>query len=172
MRETFIFHERLSILLFALFLSSIIGVKSGHSEPAGEQINWQVISSGGTEGSSANYELNGTVGQTATGQGSSANYGINHGFWQDWWECDCLPGDCDNNGTYNILDVTCYIIYLYKSGSEPVPYPICSGDPNCTCSVNILDVTYLINYLYKGGPAPCSCSEWLDRCGPPLRKLL
>jgi hypothetical protein len=85
-------------------------------------------------------------------------------------ECDCLPGDANNTGTHNILDCTYLISYLYKGGPPPIPYALCSGDANCSCTINILDVTYLINYLYKGGLPPCSCEEWLDACGPPLRK--
>ncbi|MEW5923039.1 MAG: dockerin type I repeat-containing protein, partial [Candidatus Zixiibacteriota bacterium] len=83
--------------------------------------------------------------------------------------CDCLPGDANGNGAYNILDVTYLISYLYKGGPAPVPYPLCSGDANCNCTVNILDVTYLITYLYKGGNPPCTCDQWLINCGPPLR---
>jgi len=84
--------------------------------------------------------------------------------------CDCEPGNCNGDGTINILDVTYLINYLYKGGPAPIPYALCSGDPNCDCIVNILDVTYLINFLYKGGPPPCSCQDWLAACGPPLRK--
>jgi hypothetical protein len=84
--------------------------------------------------------------------------------------CDCIPGDANNSGTYNILDITTIINYLYKGGPAPVPYALCSGDADCDCRVNILDVTYLINYLYKGGLPPCTCQQWLINCGPPLRK--
>nr|MBN2276831.1 dockerin type I repeat-containing protein [candidate division Zixibacteria bacterium] len=84
--------------------------------------------------------------------------------------CDCRPGDANGSGTYNILDVTYLINYLYKSGPAPTPYPICSGDANCNCAVNILDATYLISYLYKSGTPPCTCEQWLINCGPPLRK--
>lgn len=162
-KAVFIF---LAILILALMVLA--------NEKSGEEINWQVISSGGTiNGTSTSYKLSGTVGQTATGSGSSTNYGLNHGFWQDFGEagpCDCMPGDANNTGSFNILDVTCLINYLYKGGGAPIPYPLCSGDPNCTCSINILDVTCLINYLYKGGPPPCGCEEWLSSCSPPLRK--
>ena len=82
--------------------------------------------------------------------------------------CDCEPGNADGDGPINILDITYLINHLYQGGEAPIPYAICSGDPNCNCAVNILDVTYLINFLYKGGPAPCTCEEWLSACGPPL----
>jgi len=79
--------------------------------------------------------------------------------------CDCIPGDANGIPSYNILDATYLIAYLYKDGPAPAPYVNCSGDPNCNCSVNILDVTYLIAYLYKGGPAPCNCETWEASCG-------
>ncbi len=85
-------------------------------------------------------------------------------------ECDCEPGNCNGDITINILDITYLIAFLYKGGSAPTPYAICSGDPNCDCTVNILDITYLIAFLYKGGNPPCTCEQWLAACGPPLQK--
>jgi len=49
---------------------------------AGEEIPWQVISSGGTEAGSANYDLRGSVGQVAVGSALSTNYLLSQGFWQ------------------------------------------------------------------------------------------
>jgi hypothetical protein len=72
--------------------------------------------------------------------------------------CGCCdtPGDANNNGSVNILDITFEISYLYKGG----PPPDCNdeADANGNGTVNILDITYLISYLYKGGPAPI-CGE-------------
>ena len=63
-----------------------------------------------------------------------------------------VPGDANNNGSVNILDVTFTIAYLYKGGAAPD----CNdqADANSNGSINILDVTYTIAYLYKGGPDP------------------
>jgi len=83
--------------------------------------------------------------------------------------CDCSPGD-PTGPPLNILDVTYIISYLYKNGPAPQPYPLCMGDANCDCQLNILDVTYLIRFLYKFDSPPCTCEEWLDICGQPLRK--
>lgn len=63
-----------------------------------------------------------------------------------------ICGDADGSGSVNILDVTCLISYLYKSGAAPVAEE--AGDANGNGAINILDATYLINYLYKGGPEP------------------
>ena len=82
--------------------------------------------------------------------------------------CLCKPGDADNNGITNILDITFIINYLYKQGQSSL-YPICGSDANSDCVVNALDVTYLINFLYKHGSKPCDCSIWLSNCGLPLR---
>lgn len=58
----------------------------------GEQINWQVISSGGViNGGSASFGLSGTVSQTAVGVGSSASFRLSHGFWQEFGG----EGPCD-----------------------------------------------------------------------------
>jgi len=63
-----------------------------------------------------------------------------------------IPGDANNGGDVNILDVTHIINYLYRDGSAPtIP---AAADPDASCAINLLDVNYLINYLYKGGPAP------------------
>jgi hypothetical protein len=139
----------------------------------GEQINWQVISSGGTAGTSTNFGLNGTAGQTAVGFGSSTNFGLSHGFWQEFGgssECDCIPGDANGDEQINVGDAVYIIAYVFKGGPPPVPYAICSGDANCDCQCNVGDAVFLIAYVFKGGPAPCSCEEWLTACGPPLRK--
>jgi len=141
------------------------------SDKVGEEINWQVISSGGIEGNSEEYVLLGTVGQTAVGVGSSADYNLMHGYWQDFGDvCDCEPGNCDYDPALNIFDITYLISHLYMGGPAPVPYALCSGDANCDCILNIFDITFLISCLYLGGPCPCTCEEWIVSCGPPLRK--
>lgn len=162
------------VFTISIFLAILLFLSLGAvaDEKSNEQIKWQVISSGGTSGSSTNFELTGTAGQTATGGGSSENYGLGQGYWQDFGgavPCDCMPGDANNTFSYNILDVTYIINYLYKGGPTPTPYAVCSGDANASCSINILDVSYLINYLYKGGPSPLTCEEWADSCGPPRK---
>ena len=144
------------ITALLILLISSVGLMAG--EKSGEQINWQVISSGGTDGASANYRMSGTVGQTAAGSGGSDNYGLDHGFWQDSWGGDCcnLGGDADNSESVNLLDATYLINYLYKGG-QPPPCTA-EGDPDESCTINLLDATHLINYLYKDGPAPvCGC---------------
>ena len=71
----------------------------------GEKIDWQVLSSGGRDGNSTNFKLNGTISQTAVDPGSSTNFKLNSGFWQDFGEaapCLCKPGDANGSGIHNI----------------------------------------------------------------------
>ncbi len=134
--------------------NSTTGKTSTAIKMAGEQIKWQVLSSGGNRGTSTNYVVSGTVGQTATGTGTSTNYKVSHGYWQNFAPASCCvkPGDANNNGTVNALDVTFIINFLYKHGAAPV-CPA-QADVNGNGVTNALDVTYLINFLYKHGPAP------------------
>ncbi len=165
-----------SIIIFSCtFFAVGWGDAAGTADKSGEEINWQVISSGGNQGSSStNFMLSGTLGQTAVGSGTSTNFGLNQGYWQNFGDgggpCDCEPGNVNGDGTINIFDITYIISYLYLSGPAPIPYALCSADPNKDCTCNIFDITYIISHLYLGGPPPCTCNEWLTACGPPLRK--
>jgi hypothetical protein len=130
------------------------------SPQAGEQINWQVISSGGTDGSSASFGLRATVGQTATGSGSSENYGVDQGYWQDFGGGpDYICGDADGSGgdpPVDIDDVVYLINYIFSGG--PAPDPIEAGNPDCSTAdptVDIDDVVWLIAYIFSSGNAPC-----------------
>ena len=158
-----------TIILLFMITAVLFVVAAADEKRAGEEINWQVISGGGTDGSSASYNLVGTVGQTAVGHGDATNYGLDHGYWQEFGftgECDCKPGEIDDSPPINILDVVYLINHKYKGGPAPIPYALCNGDPNLDCMINILDVVYLINYKYKGGAIPGSCEDWVTACGP------
>jgi len=84
--------------------------------------------------------------------------------------CDCKPGDANFDHVVDISDVVYLIAYIFSGGSAPKPYAKCSGDANKDCSVDISDVVYLIAYIFSGGNPPCTCQQWLTKCGPPLRK--
>ncbi|MFQ5608334.1 MAG: hypothetical protein ACE5GA_10335 [Candidatus Zixiibacteriota bacterium] len=125
---------------------------------AGEQINWQVLSGGGGVGTSTNFSLISVVGQTAVGMGSSTNFNVNHGFLQDFGGGGCCdtPGDFNDDGSYNIGDVTAGIAFIFSGG----PGPVCpqEGDFNGDGTFNIADVTAGIAFIFSGGAAPI--------CGP------
>ena len=140
--------------------------KAPAADPAtGEEINWQVISSGGTDGSSTNFALKGTVAQTAVGYGSSASYGLNSGFWQKFGCCngDGIRGNVDGitgpAGEVDINDLTYLVAYMFGGG----PPPPCIDEGNVdglvgpAGPIDINDLTYLVAYMFGGGPPPAPC---------------
>jgi hypothetical protein len=69
-----------------------------------------------------------------------------------------IPGDVNNDGKRNLLDVSYIINYLYRHGV--VPHCLDAGDVKGDCNINLLDISYFINYMYRFGPAPkCGCAE-------------
>lgn len=163
MKKNFINYTAVIILLLT---NALIFAES---DKAGEEINWQVISNGGTDGSSASYNLRGTVSQTATADGSSASYGIKHGFWQIFdssgGPCDGKCGDANGDGSVNVSDAVYVINYVFSGGGAPLPVLAC-GDANTDGAVNVSDAVYVINYVFSGGGAPGDCSpgdpDWID----------
>jgi Dockerin type I domain len=150
------------ILLMAVLLCiSLLSWAYADDPKAGEEINWQVISNGGTDGSSTNYGLKGTVSQTATGGGSSSSYGMSHGFWQDFGgssgPCQGKCGDANGDGPVNVSDAVWIINYVFVGGDPPLPVLAC-GDANTDTSVNVSDAVWIINYVFVGGDAPGDCS--------------
>jgi hypothetical protein len=120
----------------------------------GERIDWQVLSSGGTDGSSSNFKMKGTVSQTVVGPGNSTNFRLNSGFWQDFGVGGCCAkgGDANHDGKLNLLDVSYIINKLYRSGPDFVCFE--EADAKADGKINLLDVSYIINALYRGGPKP------------------
>jgi hypothetical protein len=143
---------------------------------AGETINWQVISSGGTVAASDNYSMMGTAGQTAAGGGASENYGVSHGFWAGTTSgssstCCIIRGDINHMGEPepDITDLIYLVTYMFQEGPLPQcdePYsPEClehyfpeadvNGDGSCT--PNITDLIYLVTYMFQKGPPLVPC---------------
>lgn len=65
--------------------------------------------------------------------------------------CD-NPGDANNDGTYNIADITFGIARIFAGGAAPA----CNdeADANGNNTFNIADITYGIARIFAGGPAP------------------
>lgn len=136
------------------------------SPDAGEQINWWVIGAGGGSGSSTNYTLSGTIGQTAVQSGSSPSYGLLPGYWQVFGSGDCCVGRVgDANGLGGdeptIGDVSVMIDAKFIAG-------VCVGILDCMTEadvnqtgllaadcddVTIGDISILIDYLFITGPS-------------------
>ncbi|MCP4566882.1 MAG: hypothetical protein GY841_04795 [FCB group bacterium] len=125
---------------------------------SGEEINWQVISCGGSlNGESTDFLLSSTLGQTAVGTGNADGIVLNHGFWQEFMGSCCnSAGDANDDGAINVGDAVYMINYVFKGG----PAPNCGdeGDANSDCALNVGDAVFLINYVFKSGPPPeCGC---------------
>ena len=126
--------------------------ESLQSPQSGEKVKWQVVSAGGSRGSSTHFVLIGTAGQTVVGKGTSTNYGMNQGFWQNFTTSTCKCGDADGSGAIDISDAVYLIAYIFGGG--PAPNPICHGDADGSAAVDISDAVYLIAYIFGGGPTP------------------
>lgn len=161
-------HTTVLSALITLLSFGVLTASDDHSAKAGEQINWQVISSGGTEGTSTNYRVNGTVGQTAVGSGSSTNYGLGHGYWQTFdtlFPCCELRGDVNHDSAGpDVSDLVYLASYMFSSG----PPPPCEEPPGsgyfAEADINgnmtgpdVSDLVYLVSYMFSGGPAPVPC---------------
>ena len=141
--------------------------RSSVENRAGEQINWQVVSSGGTDGTSANFQLAGTVGQTAVGSDTSTNYALSHGFWQPFGGgggCCQKRGDVNHDNTGpDISDLVDLVSYMF--GGQP--YPGCEDPGGYKAEADIdgsgsgpdiADLVALVNYMFGGCPSclvPC-----------------
>lgn len=127
------------------------------STRTGEQITWQVISGGATNGSSTNYSIMGTVGQTAVGPGSSTNYQLLQGFWQNFGSGCCnMAGDFNDDEAVDIADLTAMVAFMFGGG--PPAGCEAEGDINGDGATDIADLTYRVAFMFGGGPAPI--------CGP------
>ena len=131
----------------------------GESALFGQQIKWQVISSGGGQGTSTNMKLSGTIGQTAYGHGTGGNFKLIGGFWQNFGAAvaPCTScGDANSDGADDISDVVFLIAYIFSGGAAPgeCNTPRGLGDADGSGGVDISDVVYLIAYIFSGGLAP------------------
>lgn len=120
----------------------------------GEEIKWKVISNGGTNSSSSNFGLLGTLSQTSVGARSSTNFDLESGFWQDFGGGSCCetPGDADDGGDVNISDATFIVKYVFQGGAKPA---CCDqADADGGGDVNIGDATHIVKFVFQGGAAP------------------
>ena len=137
-------------------------VRAAIAVRAGEQINWQVISAGATDGNSTSYGVKGTVGQIVIGEGSSSSYDLRHGYWQNFAAGgDCCMGAIRGNVDYDVgdaIDISdlVYLVDFMFTGGPPPPC-MEEADMDASGGIDISDLVYLVDYMFTGGPAPMSC---------------
>jgi len=144
-------------IAIVMFLLNVTISSSYSGVATGEQINWQVLSSGGGKGTSTNFMINGTLSQTSVGTGLSTNFVLGHGFWQAFGGgipgCCLVRGDVATPIDGNVLvnDLVFMVNYLFKGGASPDCLD--AGDVATPLDGNILvnDLVFLVNYLFKGG---------------------
>ncbi len=59
-----------------------------------------------------------------------------------------LPGDANDDGTVDPIDVQFIVAYVFKQAAPP-PAGLNSIDVNGDCSNDPLDVSFLVNYVFK-----------------------
>ncbi|MCB2229657.1 hypothetical protein KQH82_03005 [bacterium] len=130
---------------------------------AGEQINWQVIASGGGLAASTNFLLDGTVGQTVVGAAESPSFRLNQGYWQNFVSVEyCCQGTTGNvngdpGGNVDLSDLIFFVNYLFLGGGAPACSASANVNGDAGCSVDLSDLIYLVNFLFLGGPSPAVC---------------
>jgi len=106
-----------AILAAALLLLLL----SGESSLFGDQIKWQVVASGGGQGTSTNMKVSGTVGQTVYGHGTGGSFKLLGGFWQNFTTATACTqcGDANDDGIKDISDAVFLIAYIFSGGAAP-----------------------------------------------------
>jgi hypothetical protein len=67
-------------------------------------ISWYTIDGGGGYSAGADFELEGTVGQTDAGTMSGGAFTLTGGFWAGVETAPLIPGDCDADGDVDLGD--------------------------------------------------------------------
>lgn len=129
------------------------------------EIPKQVIGSGGNTGTSTNFILSGTVGQTAVGVGTSTNFVLYQGFWSPTvLNLDCCQnrGDYDHDGIVNVADIVAWAKWSFQQ--NPIGpaceestnyYPECDFDANDR--IDVADITAQALWMFKEGEDPVPC---------------
>ena len=141
------------ILTTTLIISAMLSV-SAAAQPF---IDWDVVSSGGTEASSADFQLDATVGQTATLFLTGGTRQLGAGYWQSFECCQGVRGDVNGDGNDSeVFDLT-YLIDTIFRGGPPSPCPLEADLNSDGVPATILDLTFLIDDIFRGGPASAGC---------------
>jgi hypothetical protein len=154
-----------ALLLMLAAVGGIAAEEDTTEISAGEEVKWQVLSSGGGAMTLSGYRINGTLGQTAVGVTVMAEHSIHQGFWQSFEEdcCGRYTGgytgntNCDTEGKRSLADITILIDHLYLSQD-----PLCcraNGNVNGSLDgeITLNDIMRLIDHIYISAEetAPC-----------------
>lgn len=136
-------------LSVALLICSVLAAAVWGAPATGEQINWQVLSSGGGASTSTNYKLDATTVQTAVGAATSTNYIVKHGFWQNFSPASCCVGVTGNVNTLGIVDVSDLSLLVAYLTTIPPPTLPCAAEANVNATgiIDVSDLSLLVAYL-------------------------
>lgn len=76
-----------------------------------------------------------------------------------------LPGDVNDCGMYDAMDIVFLVDWLWNSG--PAPPIMAQADANCDCVVDAMDLLYILEDMWMWGPDPCNACNllcWDDDC--------
>ena len=130
---------------------------------AGEEINWQVIASGGGTSTLGSMILASTVGQTVAGQSTMGDMVLNSGFQQNFEEGGCcippIRGDVNYDGAelIDISDLLYLIDFMFQAGPAPVCFEEADIDASGSEPLDISDLVLLIDFMFTGGEPPPTC---------------
>lgn len=144
----------------------IVPISPNTSPPrAGEQINWQVLASGGGLSTMGTLTLGSTIGQTVAGQSTMGSLTLNSGFQQNFavgGSTCCIPpmrGDINYDAAelIDISDLLYLIDFMFTGGLAPVCHEEADVNGDGAELLDIADLVYLIDYMFTGGAAPPAC---------------
>ena len=125
----------------------------------GEQVNWQVMASGGGMQTLGDFKLGSTIGQAPVGTSSLGDYTLHSGFWQNFGGCCRNRGDVNHDGLelIDIGDLSWMVNYMFTGGPEPPCMEEADINGDGLELVDIGDLSYLVNFMFTGGPPPPPC---------------
>ncbi len=135
---------------------------SSPSSRAGEEINWQVLSSGGGIVQVGSLTLGSTIGQSVAGTSVLGSNTLQSGFWQNWTlgpGCCAIRGDVNRSGDVipDISDLIYLVEFMFQFGPEPP----CMEEANVNGEdgdvPDIGDLIHLVDYMFQFGPPVVPC---------------
>jgi hypothetical protein len=131
-------------IFFAALLFCLVGTGAALAmSSANYNLPWDVLSGGGGDRGSSSYALSDTVGQpSAIGLSQSTNYQLGGGFWYGVSPTTFIPGDANEDGVINVLDMTEVArIILLLDPETP------GADCNLDGSINVIDMTCIARII-------------------------